>query len=357
VEKEKKFRYTGQQQVEGACTWQAPSNIALVKYWGKFGDQYPKNASLSFTLSQSHTTTRLGYQPKKTFEKVTYDFLFEGAPQPQFHQKLDAFFDRITPYLPLLKNHHLTIASQNSFPHSSGIASSASAMAALALTIMEMEKSACPEMTEQYFFQKASFLARLGSGSASRSIEGPLVYWGTHSAYKNSSNLYGVSLEEVHPEFGDFQDTILLVDKGHKKVSSTLGHQLMDGHPFAKARFDQAQNNMTSLKAIIRSGALEDFVALVETEALSLHAMMLSSSPSFILMQPNTLAIISRIKEFREATNTPLCFTLDAGANVHVLYPKRFAAAVKSFIATALVPFCQNGSYIDDYVGQGAKKL
>ena len=354
---EKQFFGPAKGETQGQSIWQAPSNIALVKYWGKFGDQYPKNASLSFTLTHSHTTTRVEFSPKKATEKVSYDFRFEGASAPQFHPKLDAFFARILPYAPLLAGHHLQIASENSFPHSSGIASSASAMAALALCIMDIEAAVNPSISPAYFFQKASFLARLGSGSAARSIAGPLVYWGEHSDYAGSSNLFGLPLDEVHPDFKTYQDTILLVDRGHKKVSSTLGHQLMEGHPFATARFDQAQQNMARLKGIINTGALDDFVDLVETEALSLHAMMLSSSPSFILMKPHTLSIIEAIRDFRNTTKIPLCFTLDAGANVHLLYPAQAKDKVAPFIASALVPFCENGSYIDDCVGQGAKKM
>ena len=84
----------------------------------------------------------------------------------------------------------------------------------------------------EFFKQKASFLARLGSGSACRSIEGELVVWGKNETITNSSDLYGVKFEaEVHANFKNYQDTILLVDKGEKQVSSTVGHKLMFGHP------------------------------------------------------------------------------------------------------------------------------
>ena len=91
------------------------------------------------------------------------------------------------------------------------------------------------------FNQKASFLARLGSGSACRSIEGDLVVWGKHDEIEGSSDLYGIKYPyEVHHNFKNYQDTILLVDKGEKQVSSTVGHNLMHNHPFAKQRFRQA---------------------------------------------------------------------------------------------------------------------
>ena len=96
--------------------------------------------------------------------------------------------------------------------------------------------------------KKASFLSRLGSGSAARSIEGPLVVWGRHQDVSGSSDLFGIRYPgEIHAVLRTFNDTILLVDKGVKQVSSTVGHDLMIGHPFAEARFDQAQDNMSRL--------------------------------------------------------------------------------------------------------------
>src|SRR5690606_28247370 len=111
-----------------------------------------------------------------------------------------------------LLDYKLVIKTENSFPHSSGIASSASGMSALALCVMSLEKELDPEITEDHFRKKASFLARLGSGSACRSISGNLVVWGTHKNIENSSDFYGVAYPgEVHPVFKNYQDTILLV--------------------------------------------------------------------------------------------------------------------------------------------------
>ena len=210
-------------------------------------------------------------------------------------------------------------------------------------------------MSSEYFYQKASFLSRLGSGSACRSIEGPLVSWGKHEFIDGSSDLYGLKFNEsVHPIFKDFQDTILLIDKGQKQVSSTLGHNLMFNHPYASQRFSQAHENITILKAIFKSGNLSDFIALVESEALTLHAMMMTSSPYFILMKPNTLAVINKVWEFRNQTGLNLCFTLDAGANIHLLYPKSEAKETLIFIQDELISYCENKQFIIDEMGGGA---
>ncbi len=196
-------------------------------------------------------------------------------------------------------------------------------MSALALCLMSVEKLLNPEIDIAYFNQKASFLARLGSGSACRSIEGDLVVWGQHNQIKGSSDLYGVKYtDEVHPVFKNYHDTILLVDKGEKQVSSTVGHNLMHNHPYAQKRFKQAVENISEMKNILKLGDLKGFIALLESEALTLHAMMMTSMPYFILMKPNTLEIINKIWEFRAKTGLHIGFTLDAGANVHILFPE-----------------------------------
>jgi diphosphomevalonate decarboxylase len=343
--------------ISGTFEWSAPSNIALVKYWGKKENQIPANPSISFTLNNCKTITKLDFSKIEQTDNFSFDLLFEGKSKESFRPKIQKFLERVEIYLPFLKGFHFIIDTRNTFPHSSGIASSASGMAALAINLMSLEKQLNPEMTEDYFYQKASFLARLGSGSACRSIKGNVVIWGNHEGTENSSDLFGVELESLHPNFRNYQDTILLVDKGEKQVSSTVGHDLMNNHPFALQRFEQAHHNLTKIKSILHAGNVEEFVKLVESEALTLHSMMMTSMPYFILMKPNTLEIINKIWQFRKETNVPICFTLDAGANVHVLYPEKVREEVMQFIKNELVLYCQNGQYICDEIGNGAVLL
>lgn len=360
---------------DGSFTWKAPSNIALVKYWGKHGMQLPKNTSISFTLDACHTVTTLEYTKVRDtatvsiskdpeFEQILskkefkIDIYLDGEKKPEFSEKINTFLTRIIRLVPFLSDYNLTIKTHNSFPHSSGIASSASGMAALALCIMSMEKVLNPELTDEIFYQKASLLARLGSGSAARSIKGNLVVWGEHSKIENSSDMFGVEFpHNVHENFKNYHDTILLVDKGEKQVSSTVGHGLMHNHPFAEQRFIQANENIEKISEILQNGDLKAFINIVESEALTLHAMMMTSNPYFILMKPNTLNIINKIWDFRAKTGSHVCFTLDAGANVHVLFPEKEKEQVHKFIVDELIQFCQNQHYICDRVGSGAKKL
>lgn len=343
----------------GAFTWRSPSNIALVKYWGKRGEQLPANPSVSFTLDTCATTTTLRFTKREEpASGFSFELLFEGQPREDFKPKINGFFDRIEKYLPFLRDYHFTIETSNSFPHSSGIASSASGMSALALCLMSMEREMRPGMAESDFYQKASFLARLGSGSACRSVEGELVVWGNHPEIAGSTDLYGVRYpDEVHPVFRTYQDTILLVDKGEKQVSSTAGHGLMHGHPFAERRFVQAGEHLSELRRIFREGDVKGFTEIVESEALTLHAMMMTSRPYYILMMPGTLQVIRKIWDFRRETGSNVCFTLDAGANVHLLYPEEEKDEILKFVNNELVVYCENEHYICDRIGEGARQL
>lgn len=340
----------------GDSTWKSPSNIALVKYWGKKGDQLPANPSVSFTLSEATTQTNVKWTPKSGAD-AKKTFLFEGEENPKFGEKTFRFFEKIKPYAPWLDELDLIIDTNNTFPHSSGIASSASGMSAMALNVMSMEKQLNPNLTEDYFYQKASFLARIGSGSACRSVYGGLVEWGQTPSIQSASDMFGIPYPNpVDAVFQDYQDTILLVDVGQKKVSSTVGHGLLQGHPFGESRYQVAHQNLDNLASIFQSGDLEGFIKIVESEALMLHALMMSSQPYFILMKPNTLAIIEKIWAYREETKIPVCFTLDAGANVHMLYPAAFKQNVLEFVNAELVGYCQKKKYLCDSVGSGPQQ-
>lgn len=348
----------GSDFIEGKVAWQSPSNIALIKYWGKYGVQLPKNASLSMTLSESHTETSISYSLAK--EEAQWTFLFEGKSNEAFAARIWKFMDSLKPLFPFLDQLHLSIETQNSFPHSAGIASSASAMSALALCLVDMEQKlfGSPE-SEDEFLRKASYIARLGSGSASRSVYGQYTIWGeSPMSQVDSHNEKAVPLSfEVHESFKNLKDTILIVDQGQKEVSSSLGHSLMNQHPYAENRLVQANSHMKSLVEAMKTGNSSGFIKIVESEALSLHALMMSSDPWFILMKPETLQILQKIKVYRERTGHFICFTLDAGPNVHLIYGSQNNKEIEDFIEKDLKPYCHQGQIIYDHMGVGPQKL
>jgi diphosphomevalonate decarboxylase len=336
---------------KGSVNAKSPSNIALIKYWGKKKNQIPTNSSISYTLTNSYTETELKFSPK-TSEEFDVEVYLEGELKESFAPKIITFFERITAYIPFLKHYKFEVHTHNSFPHSSGIASSASGMSAMALCLVQIENILGANLTEEELLQKASFLARLGSGSACRSVYKGLVEWGENNFIERSSDLYGTKFpdNEIHEVFKTFHDTILLIHEGQKSVSSTVGHNLMNGHPYAEQRFIEANDNLKTLIPILKNGDVKAFGELVEHEALTLHAMMMMSNPAFILMKPNTVAALEKLWEFRRETGKQLYFTLDAGANVHLLYPAIDAEAIEVFIENELKKFCQNGNYIKDKV-------
>ncbi len=324
-----------------------PSNIALIKYWGKYEGQIPANPSISFTLSNCKTETKMIFRSGEKFSVKTF---LAGKEETKFSEKIEKYFRNIEKYLPWILQGSFVIETENTFPHSSGIASSASGFGAIAKCLMEMDR----EFSGKDFFdvKKASFLARLGSGSACRSVYDGLVVWGEVNEVEGSSDLYAVKYpnEEIHPIFRDFNDYVLLIHEGQKSVSSTVGHGLMNTNPYAERRFQEARENFVPMKEMLKSGDLQAFMKLVEHEALTLHAMMMMSDPAFILMQTGTLQVINRVWEFRKETNLPLFFTLDAGANVHLLFPSEEKAEISNFIETELLRYTQNGGIVRDFM-------
>ena len=143
----------------------------------------------------------------------------------------------------------------------------------------------------------------------------------------------------------------MLIHEGQKSVSSTVGHGLMNGNPYAQVRFAEAAKNFFTLQEILKNGDMDGFIKLVEHEALTLHAMMMVSDPAFILMQTGTLETIHKVWDFRRETGLPLFFTLDAGANVHLLFPNDGQQErIKAFIETELLAYTQNGGVVKDFM-------
>lgn len=342
--------------VGGQTHWQSPSNIAIVKYWGKHGQQLPNNPSISLTLSEAHTQTLLRWEPK-TNKGISINFLFEGKSNAAFAKKIESFITQQLDLFPFISQLHLTIESHNSFPHSSGIASSASSMSALVLGLLDMEQQLGQYLTTDQFLKKASYLSRLASGSAARSVYPIASLWGETPSYPEGNNEFAVALNHLHPIFGSYRDSILIISAGTKSVSSRAGHALMNGNPYAELRYQEAHNNTRLLLDAMQQGDLEVFMRIAEAEALQLHALMMTSTPSFILMKPNTLAAIEKVRAFRTETQIPVCFTLDAGPNLHLLYPDEYHEKVQTFIQSDLADYCENRLWINDKVGTGPVKL
>lgn len=327
-----------------------PSNIALIKYWGKYENQIPANPSISYTLNQCRTITEMEFAEGENFSVKLF---LSGKKEPKFAEKTAKYLAGIEKYLPWVLRGSFVIKTENTFPHSSGIASSASGFGAMAKCLMALDKEISGEKSTEETLQKASLLARMGSGSACRSLYNGLVVWGATPVVSGSADEYAVPypVSEIHLVFRDFNDWVMLIHEGQKSVSSTVGHGLMNGNPYAQVRFAEAAKNFFTLQEILKNGDMDGFIKLVEHEALTLHAMMMVSDPAFILMQTGTLETIHKVWDFRRETGLPLFFTLDAGANVHLLFPNDGQQErIKAFIETELLAYTQSGGVVKDFM-------
>jgi diphosphomevalonate decarboxylase len=330
-------------------TWESPANIAFVKYWGKKGHQIPANPSLSMALSECKTTTKTNFAPATG---LSVSLKLEGENNEKFAKKIQNYLESLSVELPWLLNLSIAIETSNTFPHGAGIASSASGLSAFALTLTDYLNFLKPDASESLFFQRASFLSRLASGSACRSIFGGYSCWG-ESELSKTTNVFAIPLE-VHSELSSLNDTVLVISGTEKNVSSRTGHERMNDHFFAESRFTQAKSNFTRCVSSLRSGDVEGLGIILEAEALSLHAMMLTSPNPYMLLKPKTLSAIEAVWDFRRQTKIPLYFTLDAGPNLHLIYPDSHKYKIDQFITSELAHLSEK--IIFDRTGDGPKK-
>lgn len=338
--------------------YSCPSNIALVKYWGKkeSGTQLPANPSISWTLNDLRATTRMVISPVVNGESPTVKFYLANKEKPSFLPKIETFLKRVTPEFGWISEHHFEIYSENNFPHGAGIASSAAGFGALASCLVALDGQW--EESDPVFWEKASKFARLGSGSACRSVYNEPGLWGEFEEVLESTDDFAIPYSgSIHPNLQGWKDAVLIIEDGEKSVSSTAGHALLKEHAYAEARYKQAHKSLSALLSSFKTGDVQQFIEIVESEALQLHAMMMSSIPYYVLMKPNTLEAIEKIWKHRNETLIPMCFTLDAGANVHLLYDGRYHEQIQNFINTELLPYCQNGLYLCSDTGGKPIKL
>lgn len=315
----------------------APANIALIKYWGKKGHQLPANPSLSLTLKNCLTQSDFLFTPSNA---LRVNLFLDKVEMPKFAMKIQHYLESLQSDLPVFKNIDLTIHTHNTFPHSSGIASSASSQAALGEALTRF--LAIHTQTD-YDPKIASSLARLASGSACRSLYKGFVSWGETDDLEGSSDLYAQSInEQVHSSLHDLRDAVCIVNSQEKEVSSRAGHSHMNHHPFFSARIHQAQANYKAMLAFLKSGEWSRVGEIMEVEALTLHAMMMTSSPGYILLAPKSLDIIRLVQAFRKDTGVEVYFTIDAGPNIHLIYRDQDHQKVETFIKHELGAIVEN---------------
>ena len=336
-----------------SASWRSPSNIALVKYWGKKDGQIPLNPSVSMTLTRSYTLTSVEALVSGNQEFITVN----GDAHHPFIQKINQFLRPLVKEIPVLGELSFRVKTINNFPHSTGIASSASGFSAFVLCLLDIaEMVSGVKILPEEFFSAASFLSRLGSGSACRSVYGGYSLWGETHLVPGSSDLFAVPVNDrIHPSLKTLHDAILVISSNPKSLPSSRGHALMEHHPFAVARISQVKNNISEILKAMDSGDIERLAGITENEALTLHALIMSSDEGTILLKPSSINVISQIREARQK-GLPVFFSLDAGPNVHLFYPEPAAGQVEQFISDELEISCEKGSVIYDRCGSGPER-
>jgi len=277
----------------------APSNIAFIKYWGKKDEKLrlPANSSISVNLSNIYTTTTVEFSSQYKND----DIIINSARKDKEIKRVMAHIDRIRKMAK--SNLQVKVISRNNFPTASGLASSASGMAALTVAA---SKALGLNLSEK----QLTILARLGSGSSSRSIPDGWVEW---IEGKDSESSYAYSL--FPKNYWDLSILGVLVESGEKKVSTTDGHKLANTSPFFQTRLKNIDQKISSIKRLIEEKNFKEFGQLVEAEALEMHAIMLTSTPSLIYWSPATIEVMKLTQELR-TEGLPVYFTIDAGPHL-----------------------------------------
>jgi diphosphomevalonate decarboxylase len=288
----------------GKATACANSNIAYIKYWGNRDNDLrtPSNSSLSMNLDGLHTQTTVTFDSALNDDEVIIENKIQtGAARERVIKHLNLIRDQAK------METHARVESENNFPTGVGIASSASAFAALTT-------AACAAAHLHLSERELSILARMGSGSASRSVPTGFVEW--HCGEGNDDS-FAESI--APPDHWNLVDCVAIVSTKHKEVGSTDGHSLANTSPLQQARVDDAPRRLKICREALLQKDFARFADIVEEDAVMMHAVMMTSRPPLFYWLPPTLAVMGAVKEWRTRDGFPVCYTIDAGANVHVI--------------------------------------
>jgi len=294
----------------------APSNIAFVKYWGKKDEvlRLPENGSISMNLSNMITTTTVAFDPLFKEDSITINGIKEENDGNRAIKHLDLIRQRAK------MTHRARVVTNTNFPRSTGLSSSASGFAALTVAAASAAGLALSE-------KELSIVARQGSGSACRSIPSGITEWLDGDT---SNTSYAVSL--YPPEYWDLCDVVAIVSTGKKDVSSTAGQKLVGSSPFFPVRCMHMKKKLEDVKKALKDKNFPHFGELVEAEALELHSIMLTSTPSLIYWTSGTLRIMKLCKVWR-SEGIPVYFTINTGQDIHLICEKASVDALKKKLA------------------------
>lgn len=306
------------------ATAEARANIAIVKYWGRRGPadlNIPPNDSIGITFDALRTTTTVEADPALAQDSFTLNGEPQsGKPLARVARHLDALRKRAG------ASTRCRVASVNDFAAATGLASSASAFAALTV-------AGFAALGARVDPREASTWARLGSGSAARSVFGGFVRWRTAATHEGSF------AEEIAPASHlDVHDVALTFSQEAKKVGSLEGHATAESSPLHATRLAEVNRLLPTLASAIAERDFATIGEIAEADALLMHAVMMTSAPSLVYWLPETVAAIRAARRWREERGIDVYFTIDAGPNVHFLCRGKDARAVAELAQDELRP-------------------
>lgn len=314
----------------------APANIAFIKYWGKKNDalRLPLNSSISMNLSGAFTTSTVEFSPDYSQDTV-------GMVGEEFSQKEQ---NRVITQLDVIRkftgcNDYARIVTKNSFPKGTGAASSASGFAALTVAALHALSFSATE-------KEMTILARIGSGSACRSIPDGFVEW---QSGEQSEDSYAYSLAPA--SHWELCDVLAIVSKEEKKVATTIGMEGINTSPFWKERIAGMPEKLQLVRKAIADKKLHELGKVIEEDAINMHAIMMTQDPPLFYWNDSTMRIIHTVRSLR-AEGLSVYFTIDAGPNVHLICETKDESTVAkkitsiSGVETVLLNHVTKGAHI-----------
>lgn len=302
------------------ATVRVGSNIAFIKYWGVADEtlNIPLSNSISMTLADAHTTTTVAWDNTGALENDAFvlDSVRQSAARSQ----------RLTRHLDILRglagvSWRAWVTSQNNFPTASGIASSASGFAALTV-------AGCAALGLDLDNTRLSAIARRSSGSASRSLFGGFVEWA-----QGDSDATSVAFPLHGADHWHLRDLVAVVSGEEKRLSSAGGHLLAKTSPLLEGRIAHVHSWLQEVRAAIQQRDIHRLGPVIELDALAMHSVMMTSTPSLLYWQPATLEIVQAVRRWREEEGLAVYFTIDAGPNVHLICEAETAPDIETRLA------------------------
>ncbi|WGL59097.1 diphosphomevalonate decarboxylase [Pigmentibacter sp. JX0631] len=320
----------------------APSNIALVKYWGKKDNelQLPLNSSISFTLGGFRAFTKVTVQGRIVEKSENHPSLFKHKlflNNEKTGTKIPTKMEKIvnTILFPCTHSVALEITSENNFPTACGIASSAAGYAALIGSIadlLQLEKHFSKEELQYWLAQ----WARIGSGSATRSvfsIEDYFVKWNVENSASEIKKIYSDTFPiKYDSKWSNLKHLVIVLDSSEKMLSSSEGHKFVHTSPFQNIRLAGLNSKLDILEQAIAKYDFKKVQEISEEDAILMHAVMQTSSPKACYFNHDTSEIIKAFMEDRNRLQIEAFWTLDAGPNLHILYMPSATTFIEDFI-------------------------